>query len=127
MTSKGVSDGMREIARKIKARIDKAKELEKQGANKFKQLEARLTDQETGKLIQDIVITAIMDLETVKDAKSFYQGYIEDITNNPDKYPEIARKDPAAYAEYDTGLAIQLHFTDPKIYRRWRKVNPNLC
>ena len=116
-----------ERLKKIKARIDKAKELEKQGANKFKQLEARLLDEETGKLGEDIVIYAIRTLDTVEDAKSFYEGYIEDITNNPKKYPKEARRNPAAYAEYDTRLAIYLHFTDPKVYKLWRKVNPELC
>jgi len=119
-----VSKGMEELLLKIKARVDKAEEVKKAGGNKFQQLEARLTDEDTGKLIQDIVITAIMQVESQKDAKSFYNGYVEDIAKHPKKYPKQARSDPASYAAGDIYLALNLHFTEAKTHKLWNKALP---
>ena len=115
--------GMKAYLKKVKARIDKAKEIKKAGGNAYEQLEARLTDEDTGKLIQDIVITAIMDLKTAEDAKSFYQGYTKNITENLSKYPKQAKEmGSKAYAKYDIELALNLHFTSPKTHKLWNSV-----
>ena len=119
-----ISPAMRKTLDTIKRRIDKAEEVRKNGGNMYQQLEARLTDEKTGKLIQDIVITAIIHVDNLKDAKSFYQGYAKNIKNNPKKYPKKVRKKPYQYAATDINLALHMHFTEPKTYRLWEKALP---
>lgn len=118
------SEGMEDLLLKIKARIDRAEQVRKAGGNTFQQLEARLTDEDTGKLMQDIVITAIMQLKTLKDAKSFCKGYAKDIAKHPKKYPKQARSNPKSYAAQDIYLALNIHFTESKTHRLWNKVLP---
>ncbi|MBL7100971.1 MAG: hypothetical protein ISS23_03400 [Nanoarchaeota archaeon] len=45
-----ISDGLRKLLDNVKARIDKAKQVKKEGGNKFQQLEARLTDEKNRKV-----------------------------------------------------------------------------
>jgi len=110
--------------KKMKARIDKAEQVKKDGGNAYKQIEARLMDVDTGKLIQDPVITAIQYFDTKKDAQSFYKGYAENIANNPKKYPKQVKGRAKEYAAYDIKMALDLHFTESKTHKLWKSILP---
>ncbi|HJX06295.1 MAG TPA: hypothetical protein VJ461_06310 [Candidatus Nanoarchaeia archaeon] len=114
------------LGKKTEAQITNMKLLERKGASKFRQLEARCSNPKTGKLEEDLVITAIQSLENENDIRSFYLGYAKDIRANPKKYPDVAAKDPVGYARYDIGLALNLHFRSNKTHERWNNAIPNL-
>ncbi len=114
-----IPDAWYGIFEKIKARKELEEEVAAAGGNKYQQLQARLTDQETGKLLEDIVIYAIRTIDDKDEAESFLHGYAEDIAAHPEKYPGQARDDPAGYARYDTGLALNMHFTSSATHELW--------
>ena len=111
---------------KVDKKIANMERLEKEGASTFRQLEARCSDPNTGKLDDDIVISAIHKLQNEREIRSFYLGYAKDIRAHPDRYPTIAAKDPADYARYDIRLALGLHFTSSKTHKLWQRAIPNL-
>lgn len=121
---------MEELKRKIAAKVAKAKQLEEEGANKFLQITARMTDPDTGRLDGDVVIQAIIFIKTVEDAASFYEGFVEDIKSNPKKYPDPKRypqvKDAARYAQSDIRVALGMHFTNPETHKLWGEAIPGL-
>ncbi|MBL7100972.1 MAG: hypothetical protein ISS23_03405 [Nanoarchaeota archaeon] len=65
-----------------------------------------------------------MYVSSIKDAKSFYNGLVEDITDHPNKYPKQARKNPGEYAAVDIYLALNMHFNEAKTHRLWNKALP---
>jgi len=57
----------------------------------------------------------------VKDAKSFFQGYIDNIKKNPERYSEVARTNPESYAKNDVHYALG-YFTTARYYKLWNNV-----
>ncbi len=112
------------LAERIKLRMENEKKVKERGGNKFQQLEARLKDEKSGKLVGDIVLYGIKVIEDFEDAKSFFRGYVLNIKKNFDKYPPIAKKNPLNYAKADIYLALG-HFYSEKTHNLWNKILSN--
>ena len=104
---------------KIKQRIEREKQSLIKGDDKFKQLEERLRDIDSGELIEDPVIYAIRTIQDTSEAKDFIKGYIMNIKENIQDYPKKARQDPSMYAKHDIYLALNLHFYSEDTHRLW--------
>ena len=109
----------------INKRIEKEKQIKNEGENKFQQLEGRLTDMNSDKLTEDIVIYAIRTIDNTSEAKDFIQGYISDIEKNTSKYPKQAKSNPLKYAKKDIYLALNLHFASNKTHQMWNSAIKN--
>lgn len=114
--------GWHAIAEKIRKRQEREEQVKGQGGNKFQQLEAGLTDTETGKRVEDIVIYGIRTIRTMPEAESFFEGYVVDIKDKPERYPAQAKDDPSGYAKQDIYVALNLHFISPETHRLWRNI-----
>lgn len=111
-----------EVVARAKPRIEKMKRLKKSGANMYRVLLARLTDDKTGKLSEDPVIYAIRAaIKEQKETRSFFLGYAKDIRNHPKRHPTQAQKNPREYARADIMLALRLHFAEPQTHKLWTK------
>jgi len=113
------SRGEKIFSEKIKQRIREEKQSLIRGDNKFKQLEERLRDSDSGELIEDPVIYAIRTIESVSEAKDFVRGYVLNIKENIQNYPEKARENPSMYAKHDIYLALNLHFYSEGTHKIW--------
>lgn len=116
-----IPDSWYELAEKIKVRKENEEKIKLSGGDKFKQLEARLKDPETGKLGEDIVIYAIRRIKNLDEAKDFFDGYVLNIKENLKKYPLVARKDPENYARGDMYYALG-YFCTLDTHKLWNKV-----
>ncbi len=103
----------------VKSRIAMAKMVRLAGGNKFQELEARLTDAETGKLVEDIVIYALRIIKDASEARDFIRGYVYDVKTNPEKYSSLARMDALDYVRSDIHLALDLHFRNVLTHKMW--------
>ena len=122
MNDKENSKGLHKIVRKHKKRIDRMKEIESQGGNKYQQLEARLMNEETGKLIMCPVIYAIQILKERKDVLDFYQGYFNEVKNNLDKYKLGSENDAKKFVLNDINTALNIHFYEKKTHKLWNPI-----
>lgn len=111
-----------DLGEKISQRIQRRIQVKEEGGNTFQQLEARLTDVDSGEMMEDIVVYAIRTIKEIPQAEDFLKGYINDIETKPDKYPEQATYDPTRYAKTDMDLALHLHFASEKTYDLWTPV-----
>ncbi|MBT4377071.1 hypothetical protein HOD29_06880 [archaeon] len=109
------------LQEKMKKRIAKANEIKKRGGNKFEQLEARLMDEETGKLGEDMVIYALRTIKKKSEAESFLKGYCKHVRKNKPKYS--GKGD--AYVKDDIITALYMHFTVKETYDLWKGVVEN--
>lgn len=109
------------MAALINPRIDKAERLKKRGANMYRVLLARLTDDKTNKLLENPVIYAIRTIKEQKAARSFFFGYAKDIRRDPKRHPWKAATNPKEYARAAIMLALNAHFTNPKTHKLWTR------
>ena len=107
---------------RIIGNIKKQQEQEKQaitdGKNKYLQLEARVTDPDTGKRTSDLPIYGMRVIETQDEAEDFIRGYIKDIFDNPEKHPETAIEDPTGYVISDLWYVLG-YFPSKKYHELW--------
>ncbi len=119
-SGKGIPAGWLGITELIKERLENENRIRNKGGNKFLQLEARLTDQASGKLMEDIVIYAIRTIKDKSEAEDFLNGYIENIKSHPAKYD--LKQDAMDYAKNDIYLALNMHFASKQTHRLWNDV-----
>lgn len=105
--------------KEVKQRTKREKQSLIRGENKFKQLEERLRDTGSGKLIEDPVIYAIRTIKNVSEAKDFIEGYSLDVKENIHDYPKKARQNPSEYAKHDIHIALNLHFYSEDTHELW--------
>lgn len=98
------------LIKKILRRKENENKVKREGGNKFQQLEARLTDEESRKILEDPVIYAIRRIRNYDEARDFVKGYEQDIKLNPNKYLWRARGKPKGYVIIDILAALNLHF-----------------
>jgi hypothetical protein len=104
----------------VKARIDEMNRLIDEGADMYRALRARLSD-DAGRLTADPVIYAIQVIDDQEKAQSFIRGYGQAITQDPASYPRRAQDDPLGYAKEDIQTALAFHFTVKQTHEFWKR------
>lgn len=113
-----------ELMARIKIQLENEEDIIAKGGDKFLQLEARLKDPETGTLGEDIVIYAMRTIKDYDAANSFYNGYINHVKNNLEKYPKEAKNNPKDYVKGDMFYTLG-YFTKEETFEIWNKVLKN--
>lgn len=118
--------GMRKLADKIHRQKENEAKVAAEGGNKYLQLKARLTNPDTGKLEEDLQIYGVRVIKNEADATSFFNGYVHDIIDHPENYPEkqweiIAKENPVEYAKRDMNYVLG-YFTEPETHKLWDRV-----
>jgi len=113
------SPKMKKLAEKIRARVDAANEVPE--TEMYRKLKTRLTDVDSGKVIQDVVCYAIQTIKDDGQARNFFEGYTQDIKENPQKYPPEVNGQARKYAAYDISIALG-HFTVAETINRWENI-----
>ncbi len=97
---------IKEYFGKISERIEKVRES---GGSYFQEQEAYCCDPEKEYLQEDWIGRALTRIHKKSELREFLKGYVEDIQNNPEKYPEVYQRNPQEYAKADIFLALNLH------------------
>ena len=112
---------VKKYSEKIALKRANEKQVKDNGGDKYLQLEARLKDPTTGKLGEDIVIYAMRTISEESDAKSFVEGYVNQIQSNMKKYPAKIRSDVKGYVQSEI-IYVLRYFGSQKVHELWEKI-----